>query len=335
MTVERRGPGRPAMAVIDSLATAPYLTTAMFAAVDLGVFAALEAPSTASEAAGRLGVRADRLAILLWALVKAGLLVEDGGRFRNSEAAARYLVPTGADFLGTRLQMYRTQLEAVAQTAASIRTGVPQRHKDFNAMDDDELAEYYLGTHPATVASATRLLARFDLSGFTRLLDVGGGTGGLSITLTRALPGLRATVVDLERVTPITRRFVAEAGAADRVAVATVDVVRRPPPGRHDLAISRACLQVLGRDDIRRAIRNVGAAVEPGGTFMVVGAILDDSRLAPERAVSYNLLAVNYYDHGEAYTLSEYKGWLEQAGFGRFEHEMDGQDRLVVARKRR
>ncbi len=52
-----------------------------------------------------------------------------------------------------------------------------------------------------------------------------GKRATLASELLRTYPHLRATVVDLPTVTPITQRIVSEAGAADRVEVMTADVV--------------------------------------------------------------------------------------------------------------
>ena len=48
---------------------------------------------------------------------------------------------------------------------------------------------------------------------------------------------------------------------------------------------------------------------------MVIGFILDDTRLGPPVTVAYNLFFLNVYEHGEAYTAGEHREWLEAAGF--------------------
>jgi hypothetical protein len=68
-------------------------------------------------------------------------------------------------------------------------------------------------------------------------------------------------------------------------------------------------------EQARRTIRNVGEAVAPGGLIHIIGWALDDTRLAPPPAVDFNLVFLNIYDDGEAYTASEHREWLEAAGF--------------------
>ncbi len=92
----------------------------------------------------------------------------------------------------------------------------------------------------------------------TTLADVGGGSGGMALALTEAYPHLRATVIDLPSVTPITQRFLAEAGVTDRVKVVAADVVNAPVPGTYDVAILRALLQVLSPEDALQALTTLG-----------------------------------------------------------------------------
>ena len=44
--------------------------------------------------------------------------------------------------------------------------------------------------------------------------------------------------------------------------------------------------------------------------------MLDDSRLAPLDAVAVNVMFLNVYDDGQAYTESEYRAWFEAVGLG-------------------
>ncbi len=133
--------------------------------------------------------------------------------------------------------------------------------------------------------------------------------------MTKACPHIQATALDLPQITPIAQKIVNEEGASDRVKVLTADVLSGPLPGSYDTAILRALLQVLSPQGARLAVKNIAAAIHPGGTIYVVGQILDDSRTSPPEAVWFNLNFVNLYDTGESYTEQEHREWLSEAGF--------------------
>src|SRR5262245_16742702 len=63
-----------------------------------------------------------------------------------------------------------------------------------------------------------------------------------------------------------------DAMLSSRFPVETHDVVSRAPTGRFDVAVSRHCIQVLGRDAARRALANIAKALRPGDAIIIVGS---------------------------------------------------------------
>jgi predicted O-methyltransferase YrrM len=297
-------------------AFAIYTPLAMLAGMQLDVFTPLkDGPMTAPALAGALGVRPDKLQPLLYALVTAELLTVEDDRFANTPEADVYLVRGRPTYMGSVHELYADLWTAALGAARSVRAGAPQAKHDFAAMPDEELAAFFRGLHAGALATGRQLAESHGFERFRHLLDVGGGSGGLALAACRSCPDLRATVVELPRVAPIARSFVEEAGLADRIRVLAADVVERPPEGRYDLAVLRFVLQVLGPDQARRVLRHVGEAMEPGGAVLVVGQVLEDSRLSPPPAVGLNLAFLSIYDEGQAYTEKEHRTWLAEAGF--------------------
>ena len=184
------------------------------------------------------------------------------------------------------------------------------------------------------MAAGRDLAARYDFSSYSSLADVAGGSGGLAIAVTEACPHLRATVVDLPTVTPITQRYVAEAGAAVRFQVMTADVVNEHLTGSFDVAVLRNFIQVLSPDQARRALKNVSQVIEAGGAIYILGQVIDNSRISPLETVGANLFFLNAYDEGQAYTEQEHRDWLAEAGFEGFQRIiLPNKSSIVTARK--
>ena len=306
--------------IITRLYQSVYSPFAMLAGMQLDLFTPLgDGPLPAEEVADTLGVQTTKLRPLLYALVVAGLLNVEDGLFGNTPEADEYLVRGKPSYLGGQHEATSVIWEAALKTAATISAGAPQAKFDFFSMSEEELGALLRGLHPGTMDVARNLMAHHDFTTFSSLLDVGGGSGGLAIALTESHPQLRATVVDLALVTPFTKRFIEEAKALDRVEIMTADVVRDGLSGSFDVAVASKFTQVLSPDEVRAALGNVANALEPGGVIHLFTQVLDDSRLSPEEAVSFNLVFLNVYDHGQAYTEQEYRGWLAEAGFVDFE----------------
>jgi ubiquinone/menaquinone biosynthesis C-methylase UbiE len=321
---------------VSRLCDAVYPSFALLAGMRLDLFTPLRnGPLSTEQIATAIGVSPAKLEPLLYALVVAGLLDVDGELFNNTEIANRLLVRGRPSCLVDTHEFLSDMWNAALKTAESIRTGRPQAKYDFAAMSKEELRRFFCGEHPWAVAQGRELVARFDFSSYGSLLDVGGGSGGLAIGVTEACPHIRATVVDLPRIIPITQEFIEQAGAEDRVQVVATDVARDPLEGSYDVAVLAALLQVLSPDDARHALKNVGRVVNPDGAVFITGSgIIDDSRTSPRNLVGFNLVFINVYDEGRAYTEQEHRLWLEEAGFGEVQRIiLPGKRSIIRARK--
>ncbi len=258
-----------------------YPPIAMLAGMQLNVFTPLVGgPMTDAELAKALNLRTEKLRPLLYALVDAALLEMQGDRFANTPESDLYLVRGRATYLGSAHELYSDLWRAALASAESIRSGAPQAKHDFSAMSHDDLAAFFRGLHAGALATGRQLVTSYEFGRFHRLLDVGGGSGGLAIAACQNCPDLDATVIELPRVAPITRSFIEEAKLVTRVRVQTVDVLTRAPEGRFDVTVLRNLIQVLGADQARAALRHVGEAIEPDGFLFIVGHVLEDSRVA-------------------------------------------------------
>jgi ubiquinone/menaquinone biosynthesis C-methylase UbiE len=307
----------PRPETIEKLANGVYPAFAMLAGMQLDLFTPLkDGPMYAAQLADTLGVGSAKLQPLLYALVVAGLLTVDGERFANTPEANAFLVRGRPTYLGGMQGNFARQWNGTLKTAESIRTGTAQDKIDFSAMSSEAGEAFFRQLHAGALTTGRELVARYDFSSYRTLLDVGGGSGGLAIALTEACPHLHATVVDLPTVTPITQRFVAEAGAAARVQVIPADVVQGPLTGAYEVAVLRAFIQVLSPEQARRALRHISQVIEPGGAIYIIGnAILDNTRTAPFAAVAFSLYLINALDGGQSYTEQEHRNWLTEAGF--------------------
>lgn len=327
---------RPERNPIEEIATAVYTPFALLAGMQLDLFTSLKDGSMSTDQiADTLDVDSAKLRALLYALVVAGLLKVEGELFSNTDIANRFLVKGSPSCMVEIHELLSGLWNAALKTAESIRTGLPQAKYDYSAMSKDELKQFFRGEHPYAVAYGRDLVARYDFSSYHTLLDVGGGSGGLAIAVTEACPHIQATVIDLPTVTPITQHFIEEAGAGDRVQVVAADAVHDSLSGSYDVVVLTAFIQVLSPDDARRALKNVSKVVNPGGAIYIRGyGIIDNSRTSPPELVGFNLVFINVYDEGQAYTEQEHKDWLEEAGFVDFERiTLPEEGSIITARK--
>ena len=263
------------------------------------------------------GVSADKLEVLLYALVPTGLILVENGRFSNSPEAEQFLVDGHDGYLGEGyVSTYEGRWQPILKTADSIRTGTAQAKLDYTNTSEGQLNIHYKSFYAQTRSKGRNLAGLFDFTQHRRLLDVAGGTGGLAVALTTACPNLYATVIDLPEVIPTTQGYIDEAGAGDRVTVLAGNVVTGPIEGTYDVAVVSNFLPVLSREEARQTLVNLGRVIEPGGVIYVTDrGTLDDSRFSPADIAQSSLFFINAFDNGCPKTESERRAWLEEAGF--------------------
>ena len=300
-----------------------YPSFALLAGMQLDLFTPLEAgPMPPEQIANAIGVSIKKLKPLLYALVAAELLTVEGDCFANTDEANHFLVRGSPSYMGGVHPLYADLWSAALQTAKSIRTGQPQAKHDYTQMSREALETFYQGLHPGALATGAALVKNYGLSSRRRLLDVGGGSGGVAIAAVKACPHIRAAVADVSNVTPITQRFVMEAGVSDRVEVITANVVEAPLHELFDAVVLKSFIQVLSPSDAQRALKNINATMAPGGVIYILGiGILDNSRISPRGAAITNTIFINIYDEGQAYTEDEYHDWITTAGFVNFKRD--------------
>ena len=320
---------------ISQLGVAVYPSFAMLAGMQLDVFTPLkDGPMTAENVAIALGVGPDKLKLLLYALVSAGLMTVEGDQFANTPESNKFLVRGEPGYVGGRHEVYGG-FWVVSFTRRS--PSAPERPRPSLILPTWAPTSSFL-TCARCIRPPLPLVETW--SSATASQDTercwmwGGGRGGLAMGVAESCHQIEATVLELPEVAPATQRFIDEAGVGAHVRVVAANPVTGPVPGSYDVAVLRSFIQALSADYASRALKNIGLAMEPGGNIYILGRIIDDSRTSPLEQVAFNLLFLNMYDGGQAYTEREHRDWLEQAGFVDFGRiVLSNGDSIVTARK--
>lgn len=111
-----------------------------------------------------------------------------------------------------------------------------------------------------------------------RILELGCGTGSLSLALAESLKGASITGLDLD---PVALSIAQRKSGAEQVEWLTGNVLDEPPaPGTWDCVVISLVLHHLKPADQPVALRQALAALRPGGTFHVVDFAPPQNRIA-------------------------------------------------------
>jgi cyclopropane fatty-acyl-phospholipid synthase-like methyltransferase len=157
---------------------------------------------------------------------------------------------------------------------------------------------------------AEELAGLLDMSGVERILDLGGGSGVLSLALLEKYPGLQATVVDLANVCETGRKIAAERSLAERITYHPADFLQDELPTGFDLALE--CDVNVFSEELFRKVRH---SLRPEGRFVILDEFGASEEIAPPSRLHWAFEGSMVDPEFSFPTAAEVKDMLGKAGF--------------------
>jgi SAM-dependent methyltransferase len=164
-----------------------------------------------------------------------------------------------------------------------------------------------------------------DLRGVERILDLGGGSGVVSLALLQRCAGLTAVVVDIENVCAAGREIADRTPFRDRIAYHAADILTDSLPSGFDLAIE--CKVGVYE---RALFERVAGALNDGGRFVLVDELTPEGMAPPIDHLRYALHNSLQDPNFALPTREQVSGLLQAAGFETVsERVLETGDRLL------
>ena len=343
---ENASSGRPEMAQgLMQMITGFWPAQVLFAAHDLGVFQHLaNGPVNGEELVEQLGLHPEAGPRLLAAAAGLGLLERRDDAFANSPASDAFLVRGREGYMGGFVGHARRDLYPLwGHLDDAVREGTPRWSQAFGAggvnpfaemyADSDRLRDFMYAMQGGTLMAVEGLLAAYDFSEHTRLLDVGGALGTVAVAVAERYPQIEAISFDLPPVQPLAEEYIAGSGLAGRVRAESGDMFERLPEGVDVVHLSWILHDWSDAQSIT-ILERCREALVSGGAVLLGEMLLDDSPTAPvfPHLMSLNMLVAT--DGGRERSEDEYRRLIEAAGLEFVRAARTGGLRdLVVARK--
>lgn len=297
------------------LTTGYWRFKVMAAAVDIGLFAAVDrrGVATSAELAADLGLQQRPLRMLLSSCAALGFLSKVGDRHQNTPVAAEYLVPGKPRYFGGFVR-YNDMVgyPAWGKLQQALRTNAPTTsHASFMTTDPVVLDNFWDALFAISSFTAMTLADAYDFGRHRNLLDVGGGMGAFPIVLCDRHPELRATIYELPHVAEKAR-----AEVTDRISVHDGDFLADAEfPAGHDVILLSMILHDWDEQTSRMILEKCYAALPSGGAVIICELVLDDDETGPPDAALMGLNMLVETRGGQNWTGAEYREWLTGAGF--------------------
>ncbi|QUE53326.1 methyltransferase domain-containing protein [Luteolibacter ambystomatis] len=311
------------------------LVTAALVHLDFFTWLA-EHPSDLPAICRQFGFAATRPADVMMTLFAAnGFVRSEDGMFHVTESG-REALTAGSPW---SLAPYYASLKDRPVTMDYLKvlaTGKPAKWGSYDAgdwhklMEDDAFARLFTTAMDCRgVLLGPAMAQKLDLSRFTRLVDIGGGSGIYACSLVANASHLSAVVFDQASVERIARRRVAELGYADRVEVVAGDMFRDPLPDDCDLHLFSNVLHDWDEPEVRELLAVSYRALKPGGMLILHDAFINADKTGPLPVAEYSAMLM-HSTQGKCYSVGEYEALLTEAGFHTFTCQDTAADRGVM-----
>jgi hypothetical protein len=278
-------------------------------------------PQTAVQLAEATGTHAPSLYRLLRALASVGIFAEDEERRFVLTPLAETL---RSDLPGSLRAFAQSELGSEHFTAwgnlmHSVRTG----EIAFDNHYRQNVWQYY-AEHPEdaqtfneSMSGLTQMfnqafLAAYDFSGINKLVDIGGGAGGLLSAVLAKYPTMRGVLFDLPHVIAEAGPLIEAAGVRDRCELDSRDFFQEVTAGG-DVYILKFILHDWDDERSTVILRNIHKAMTDEGKLLVAEMVVAPAN-QPDfcKLMDVNMLVMT---GGRERTAEEFEQLFAQAGF--------------------
>jgi len=284
-------------------------------AQEVGLFEHLEdQPASIEDVAKLLNVTPRAAEIMVVVVAALGFLeaLEDG-RFGLTAVGRTYLIPSSPFFKGSLLSADDPVLEQIRR-AFLANEPVQPRAVIMEELPMEEIRGFITSMHSLTFAAASGLAGQEAFARIQKLLDVGGGSGSLSLAIAASQQGIQCTIMDLEPVCVIARENVAQYGFEDRIMIAVVDMFQDSWPTGYDGVLFGNIFHDWDVNTCKLLAQRTFEILEPGGSIFLHEMPLNDMKDGPLTVACFSI-SMLLHEKGKQYTLSEFEEMLTSVGF--------------------
>jgi len=309
---------RPTTKRLQTMVRAYREAGALMAAVELRLFTHLDkgadTEATLTKAMGLQPLHGERIIV---AMLGLGMIERDGNTLRNVADVDRFLVQDKPTYAGEWMLFTKPDWNEWGSLAEALSEQVPPvlKNPTVDGITIEEARRYHRGTYSIGRGAGRLFLRHVNLTNAKFLMDIGGGSGAYCIEACKLHPNLKAVVLDMPAVVPVTREFIAENGLEGRIEAVACDFNSDPFPDGADVAVMASNLPMYGREAFAAVAEKAHAAMAVGGSFHLIGESLDPDRSGPADPAMWGLAQAINNTTGIAHSTAEVEGYLSGAGF--------------------
>lgn len=182
----------------------------------------------------------------------------------------------------------------------------------FRPENREEAEIFHKGMVSFSGACIPAFLESYDFTQFQRIIDLGGGLGGIVRAILKACPKLKGTIADLPEVAEQANQAIAADGLSSRCNAVACDFFKAVP-AEADAYFMKHILHDWNDHDATRILKNIRAVIPSHGKLILGEAVVpSDGTPHPAKLIDIEMMA---FLQGKERTEPEWRALLSGAGF--------------------
>jgi SAM-dependent methyltransferase len=278
-------------------------------------------PKTAEELAAATNTDAPSLFRILRALVSVGVLKSaEGGRFAQTPLSETLVTDAPGSLRWFAIsELGQEHYPAWGNLMHSVKTGEIAFDNFFGVdvwkyfqQNPEDAAVFNNSMSNMTAAVNDALTSLYDFSQFGKIVDVGGGHGGLITAILQKNPEVKGVLFDAPQVIEGAQSKIAAAGLANRVETVAGDFFKSVPEGG-DAYIMKWIIHDWDDEKSNAILRNCRKQMKANGKLILVDCVVPETDEPHfSKFIDLNMLVMT---GGKERTQKEFAQLLTDAGF--------------------
>nr|WP_314268191.1 methyltransferase [uncultured Moellerella sp.] len=298
-----------------------YSYSAMLVGHRMGIFKSLEGgPKTLADICNEFDLQKRAAEVLLSVGTSLDFVVLTPKGYALTHLGEDALLESSPTYFGDFWDMVGDNSEGFSLDGLerAFRQNKPQVYDnkavyEVNANDLEKAKKFALGMNSYSIGAATTWPDRIDLSHYSKMLDVAGGSGVHSIGAVSRWPNLTSTIFDMAIVCKIAEENIKDYGLQDRITTHIGDMWKDPFP-QADIHFYSQVFHDWKLDKNALLVKKSFDSLSSGGRIIIHELLYNDDKTGPLAAAGYSVMVLGWLE-GERSTGRHLVESLRKAGF--------------------
>lgn len=258
----------------------------LFEALKLDIFSYLDEPTTLEEFLKSTNYDKENTKYFLSALLSCGYIEKNNLTYCNTKCSKLYLSKNSSKYIGKAI-LFREKLGSISNIGDKVKDNLLGQN---DKLDFSELAEivhdemYVTGRVDDFNREIKQLF--FDKYRNYKVLDLGGGSGVLSIEFIRNFPNSTAYVFETSEVACISKKIIEKNDMQDKIFVLEGDFNVDAIGDGYDLIIASGIFNFVNMD-ITEFICKLSDALVLNGYLLIIGSFFENEEYHKEHILNW------------------------------------------------